>query len=400
MAANAGAAFVQTGVRYDYAIIGAGVFGVWLARDLHRRGKRVLVVDQHGAANNRASSGGETRIIRFGYGDREIYTRWSQQSLHEYKLAYAELDPTLFVETGFLWLARPGDGYTEANLAVFDRLNVPYAKLDRAALETQYPQIDLGPITWGIYEPQAGGLLARRGVQTILASIRKSGVDYLQAQVVAPEAGSRFATLRTATGEQISAAKLVYSCGPWLAKLFPDILGDRIRPTRQEVYYFGLPPGDAWFRAPKMPSWVDPGDTMYGLPDIENRGFKVALDQHGPKVDPDTQERLVGEKSAEAVRAFVKRRFPRLAGAPVTQTEVCQYENTSNGDYLMDRHPGFDNVWLLGGGSGHGYKHGPAVGSYFANALETGQPVDPRFALATKEAMVEGGRSSTIPAPK
>jgi glycine/D-amino acid oxidase-like deaminating enzyme len=150
-----------------------------------------------------------------------------------------------------------------------------------------------------------------------------------------------------------------------------------------------------------MPSWVDPGDTMYGLPDIENRGFKVALDQHGPKVDPDTQERLVGGASTDLVRAYVKRRFPRLANAPVTQTEVCQYENTSNGDYLMDRHPAYDNVWLLGGGSGHGYKHGPAVGEHFGSALLSRriESLDPRFLLAAKEAMAEGGRSSTIPAP-
>lgn len=400
MAANAGAAFVQTGVRYDYAVIGAGVFGTWLARALHAHHKRVLLIDQHGGASNRASSGGETRIIRFGYGDREIYTRWSQVSLEIYKQVYRELDPTLFVETGFLWLARPGDAYTEANLGVFDRLKVRYEKLDRAALEAQYPQIDLGPVTWGIYEPEAGGLLARRGVQTVLASIRKAGVDYLQAPIAAPTGSGRFAALRTASGEQIPAATLIYACGPWLPSLFPDVLGNRIRPTRQEVFYFGLPPGDPWFRIPRMPSWVDPGDTMYGLPDIENRGFKVALDQHGPKVHPDTQERLVGEKSAQAVRAYLQRRFPRLANAPITQTEVCQYENTSNGDYLMDRHPAYDNVWLLGGGSGHGYKHGPAVGGHLADSLVMGSPIDPRFSLASKEAIADGGRSSTIPAPK
>jgi sarcosine oxidase len=400
MATNASAALLQTGSRYDVAIVGAGVFGTWLARTLHLAGKKVLVIDQHGAASNRASSGGETRIIRFGYGDREIYTRWSQRALGIYRSVYQNLDPTLFVQTGFLWLARPDDDYTKANLPVFDRLGVRYEQLDREQMEKRYPQISLGPVSWGLYEPEAGGLLARRGVQTVLADARRKGLAYLQTHIKAPASGSRLATLRGKDGERIQAETIVFACGPWLPKLFPDLLGDRIRPTRQEVYYFGLEPGDQWFRSPSMPSWVDPGDTYYGLPDVENRGFKVALDQHGPRVDPDTQSRLVSKESADKVREYLKRRFPKLANAPVTQTEVCQYENTSNGDYLIDRHPDFDNVWLFGGGSGHGYKHGPAVGEYVAAAITEGKPVDPRFSLATKERIAEGGRSSTIPAPK
>ncbi|MCW5963677.1 MAG: FAD-dependent oxidoreductase [Bryobacterales bacterium] len=400
MAANASAAFAQTGTRYDFAIVGAGVFGTWLARALHLAGKKVLLVDQHGAANNRASSGGETRIIRFGYGDRELYTRWSQRALALYKAAYAGLDPLLFVETGFLWLARQGDAYTESNLEVFDRLKVQYEKLDRSQLEQRFPQISLGPVTWGIYEPEAGGLLARRGVQTVLEATRKQGLAYQQVQIVPPREGSRTASIRTADGDTIDSETLVYACGPWLPKIFPEILGNRIRPTRQEVFYFGLPPGDPWFRVPKLPAWVDPGDTMYGLPDIENRGFKICPDQHGSAVDPDTQERLVPAVSVTAMRAYMTQRFPRLANAPLTQTEVCQYENTSNGDYLMDRHPGFDNVWLLGGGSGHGYKHGPAIGEYMTEALLEGKAIDRRFSLATKDAIGEGGRTSTIPAPR
>jgi sarcosine oxidase len=400
MATSASAALVQTGDRYDIAIVGAGVFGTWLARSLHLAGRKVLLIDQYGAASNRASSGGETRIIRFGYGDREIYTRWSQRALGIYRSVYQQLDPTLFVQTGFLWLARTDDEYTKANIPVFDRLGVRYERLNREQLESRYPQISLGPVTWGLYEPEAGGLLARRGVQTVLEDMRMKGLAYLQTHIEPPAGGGRLAELRGTNGERIQASTIVYACGPWLAKLFPDLLGDRIRPTRQEVFYFGLEPGDPWFRSPKMPCWVDPGDTYYGLPDVENRGFKLALDQHGPRVDPDTQSRLVSDASAEQVRAYLRKRFPKLADAPVTQTEVCQYENTSSGDYLIDRHPDFDNVWLFGGGSGHGYKHGPAVGEYVATAITEGKPVDPRFSLATKEAIAEGGRTSTIPAPK
>ena len=85
----------------------------------------------------------------------------------------------------------------------------------------------------------------------------------------------------------------------------------------------------------------------------------------------------------ELVREFVGRRFPALECAPIVASEVCQYENTSNGDFLVDRHPERDDVWLVGG-SGHGFKHGPAVGEYVAARIADGKPVEPRFTLATK----------------
>ncbi|MBY0508242.1 MAG: FAD-dependent oxidoreductase [Bryobacteraceae bacterium] len=395
MLLSSSAALAQTSGVYDYAIVGAGVFGTWIARNLHLAGQRVVLIDQYGPANNRASSGGETRIIRMGYGDREIYTQFSWRALELYKQFYAKLDPTLFQETGFLWLVRPGDTYAASNLPVFDRLKIPYEKLDTTALRKRYPQIELGPITWGLYEPNAGGLLARRGVQTVVRETVRQGLAYRQASIVSRQG----TTLKTDAGDSISAGTVIYACGPWLRKLFPDVLGKKINPTRQEVFYFGAP-ADGSFRAPKMPAWIDAGDTIYGLPDIENRGFKLAPDQHGVTVDPDTQERLVPATSVARVREYVKRRFPKLANAPLTQTEVCQYENTANGDYLIDRHPGEKNVWLVGGGSGHGYKHGPALGEYVAGILLKNKEIDPRFLLAAKPDIAAHGRHSTIPPPE
>jgi len=177
----------------------------------------------------------------------------------------------------------------------------------------------------------------------------------------------------------------VFACGPWLPKVFPDLLGERIFPTRQEVFYFGPPAGDDRFRAPAMPVWVDFSEEIYGLPDFEGRGFKVSLDRHGLAIDPDTGSRVFTPETLAAVRGFVGRRFPALKDAPLVLSEVCQYENTSNGDFLIDRHPERENVWLVGGGSGHGFKHGPALGEYVTARIVEGGKVEDRFSLATKE---------------
>jgi glycine/D-amino acid oxidase-like deaminating enzyme len=181
------------------------------------------------------------------------------------------------------------------------------------------------------------------------------------------------------------AGQFVFACGPWLPKLFPDLLDELIHVTRQEVIFFGVPPGDDSFSAGVMPAWIDFNDLVYGLPNVDGRGFKIAIDAHGDEFDPDSGERVVSLNGLNAVREYLAKRVPRLANAPVMETRVCQYENTSNGDFLIDRHPMFENVWIVGGGSGHGFKHGPVVGEYLARMIAGAGVEERRFTLATKE---------------
>jgi monomeric sarcosine oxidase len=372
------------GATFDVAVVGAGAFGAWTAWHLRRAGRNVVLIDAYGAGNSRASSGGETRVTRMGYGADELYTRWSYRSLALWKELAGSCGQQLFHQTGVLWLARSEDPLTLDTLATLGRLGIRHEKLVRAELEARWPQIALGPVTWAIYEPGSGALMARRAVQAVAAQAAHDGVDVRTAAVEAPRGKGRLASITTRSGP-ISAGAFVFACGPWLPKLFPELLAGRIFPTRQEVFYFGPPPGDARFAPPAMPVWVDFGEEMYGIPDIESKGFKVAPDRHGAAFDPDTGERVVGAAGLAQVREFVARRFPALRDAPLVASEVCQYENSSNGDFLIDRHPDFDNAWLVGGGSGHGFKHGPAVGEYVAAHVRDGSAVDARFSLATKQ---------------
>jgi sarcosine oxidase len=394
---SAGAAAVAAGIStgrahaapsgggFDVAVVGAGAFGAWTAWHLRRAGRRVVLVDAYGAGNSRASSGGETRVIRMGYGADELYSRWSQRSLGLWKELAETSGQKLFHETGVLWMARGEDPLTLATLATLARLGIRHERLARAELESRWPQIALGPVTWAIHEPGSGALMARRAVQAVSAQAAREGVDVRTAAIPPPRGKGRLGVLPTRDGSTISAGAFVFACGPWLPKLFPELLEERIFPTRQEVFYFGPPPGDGRFAPPAMPVWVDFAEEIYGLPDIESKGFKVAPDRHGPPFDPDTGERVVSPEGLAGVREFVARRFPALKDAPLVASEVCQYENSSNGDFLIDRHPDFDDVWLVGGGSGHGFKHGPAVGEYVAARVADGAPVDAKFSLATKQ---------------
>ncbi len=379
---------MPTSKTYDVAVIGAGVFGAWTAYTLQRSGKSVVLLDSYGASNARASSGGESRIIRMGYGPDELYTRWSMRSLELWQEFFAASDKPLFNRTGMLWMAGEGEKYPLDCEANFKKLGVKYEKYQRFDLEKRYPQIDFGKrITWGLYEPESGVLFARRAVQAVVEASQKNGMEYKIDAVSTPTGNGRLASVSTQSGEKISAGTFVFACGPWLPKVFPAILGERIFPTRQEVFFFGAPAGDSRFAPPAMPTWICLGDEIYGMPDLENRGVKIAVDRHGPPIDPDTADRVPTPDAEKAARAYMGERFPALKNAPIVESRVCQYENTSNGDFLVDRHPGFENVWLVGGGSGHGFKHGPAMGAYVTARIAGEGIAEPRFSLATKQTM-------------
>jgi sarcosine oxidase len=369
---------------YDVAVVGAGVFGAWTAWHLARRGKRVVLVEAYGPAHSRASSGGETRIIRMGYGADELYTRWAQRSLMQWKEFFAATGQALFLETGVLWMAGKDGVRLRETAATLNRCGVVFEEYDRAGLEKRYPQIGFEDITKGILEPHSGVLMARRAVAAVVVEAVRLGVDYQCAHVADPRAAGAVEHVTTSQGERIVAGQFVFACGAWLGKIFPDALGARNFPARQEVYFFGIPASETRFVPPALPTWLFQEDLVYGMPDIESRGLKIAFDEHGERVDPDTQSRIVSPKMTRAVRAYVARRFPALRDAPIVETRVCQYENTSSGDFLVDRHPEMENMWFAGGGSGHGFKHGPAVGEYVASQLLDGAPGEPRFSLATK----------------
>jgi sarcosine oxidase len=363
-----------------YAVIGAGVFGTWTAYRLLLQGHKVTLLDQYGPASSRASSGGETRIIRCSYGPDEVYTRMAHRSLRLWSEFFHQTGhENLLHKIGVLWMAKPENAYVQQSRETLRKVGVPFKDISAGQMRAMYPQIQTLPGTIAIFEPESGALRARRAVNAVLDAFVAKGGVYKQVAVQTPYARGR---------EPVEADEYIFACGAWLPKVLPDLLGKRIFPTRQEVLFFGIPAGSRMFAPPAMPVWIDfsDGRGMYGFPDIETRGFKVAFDLHGPAMDPDTANRVLSPEKISAARQYLADRFPALANAPIIESRVCQYENTANGDFLIDRHPEFQNVWIVGGGSGHGFKHGPAVGEYAAARITgaNSPALEPRFSLASK----------------
>jgi len=290
-------------------------------------------------------------------------------------------DP-LFLRTGMLWLAHKKDVRTPQTRDTLARLAVNHEVLSRKQTAARFPQFFLRDVEWALFEPQGGVILARRAVQAVVGDLIDKGVQYCVGRAVKLHGKRRLESVTTSAGEKLRADSFVFACGPWLPELFPRELAKMIFPTRQEVFFFGAPSEDSSYAAASMPAWYHFMDEAYGLPDLENRGVKMALDAHGPRFDPDRDSRVVSRQGVARIRGYIGRRLPELAEAPIVETRVCQYENTSNGDFLLDHHPTLENVWIAGGGSGHGFKHGPAVGEYVAGLVLGGGRVEPRFQIS------------------
>ncbi|MGH7567549.1 MAG: FAD-dependent oxidoreductase [Gemmatimonadales bacterium] len=366
------------------AVIGAGAFGGWTALHLRRRGARVTLVDAWGPGNARASSGGETRVIRGTYGPRPVYTKLAARALALWREHERRWRRRLYRPIGVLWLAGADDTYERAALPVLREAGLAFEELTAADIARRFPQINPENVRWAILEKDAGYLTARLACEAVLEAFLAEGGEYHQLGAEpGPVAAGAMRGLRLSDGTTIGADAYVFACGPWLGRLFPDALGDRLRVTRQEVFFFGTPAGDARFHEDALPVWADHGPRfMYGIPGNQWRGFKVADDTRGPAFDPTTGERVPSAEGLRAAREYVAFRFPALRDAPLLEARVCQYENTPDEDFVLDRHALAANAWLVGGGSGHGFKFGPALGELVAGCVLGAAKPDATFALS------------------
>ena len=354
------------------AVIGAGAFGGWTALHLVERGARVTLLDAWGPGNSRASSGGETRIIRGAYGPDQPYTELAARALKLWAKHERRWKRRFLHLAGVLWMASNGDdAFERGSRKPLRRAGIKFQELSAGELKKRWPQVFFEGVDWGIYEPECGYLDARSSCLAVVEGFVAAGGKYRQVAVMGD--GLEHALpggLTLSDGSRLKADCYVFACGPWLGKLFPETIGDLVRATKQDIFFFGTPAGDPRFNDTHLPVWGDHREHFfYGIPGSDRRGFKVADDTRGPAFDPTSGERVVNLDTLRRVREHLAFRFPAMKDMPLIETRVCQYEQTPDEHFIVDRHPRMENVWLIGGGSGHGFKHGPAVGEMMAELI-------------------------------
>lgn len=354
------------------AVIGAGAFGGWTALLLLERGARVTLLDAWGPGNSRSSSGGETRVMRGTYGPNQPYTEMAARALKLWAKYERKWEKQFLHRSGVLWMASGrDDSFERGSVEMLKASKIKFQELATGEMRKRWPQINFDGIEWGIFEPECGYLDARASCAAVVDAFVAAGGRYRQTAVVADGLEDEpLQSLSLSDGSRLSADGFVFACGPWLGKLFPRTVGDFVRATKQDVFFFGTPAGDSRFSDAQMPVWADHrGRFRYGIPGSNRRGFKIADDTRGSDFDPTSGERVVTPETLKDIREYVGFRFSALKDAPLIETRVCQYEQTPDSHFIVDRHPRNENVWLLGGGSGHGFKHGPAIGEMMAELI-------------------------------
>jgi glycine/D-amino acid oxidase-like deaminating enzyme len=362
-------------------VIGAGAWGGWSAYCLQQAGCQVTLVDKSSPGNAFSGSGGKTRVIRMAYGGNEIYTEMVDRSFQLWDDFCALTGEQVIHPKEALWMFNSiAPTYAELSQPLMQKRGFALEEIPLADLAQRYPQINLEGITSAYIEPKAAYLEASRSCGLVKTEFEKLGGRFLHAEIAKIEGDGEIDTLITLDGERLKADHYVFACGPWMKNLFPS-LAPYINITRQEVYYFDAP---ANHLGDHLPIWLEfrAGDEMYyGIPDHLQQGFKLAYDQRDWALDPDKDDRDLTATIFEQMNSVLAQRFPALKGAGVHHYHTCVYENSLDGEFIMDNAPNFSNGIILCGSSGHGFKMGPAVGEMVAQLITQSKPFPSFFAL-------------------
>ncbi len=398
-------------------VIGGGAWGGWTSLHLRRRGARVTMIDAYGSGNSKASSGAETRGIRSSYGDRasagELWTAWARTAIQrwsDFDDEYAkEFHTKFFHRTGDVICRTKPEPFVTRTIELWKAQGVKHEVIDGAEVMKRWPVIDAHDIEIAVTEPDAGVARARAATQAVASIAQREGVQLVIGRArPGPVVNGVMDGVVLEDGRVIRGDSYVFCCGPWLRKMFPSILENRMRVPLGYVCYFGVPEGDRRFSYPNLPSYNFPGVTGWPALPVDLRGFRVrgAIAPPPPKdgspeamaaaerasdastidlaqTDPDTSSRWMSQTRVDGSRRFVQARFPLLADAPLVETRSCHYESSVNRDFIIDHLPGMSNAWIAGVGQAEGFKFGPVVGDYIAQRV-LGYPGDPAMAAAFK----------------
>ena len=271
----------------------------------------------------------------------------------------------------------------ESTLPFMQKHGLSYQYFSKKETSQRFPYINVEDLNHLVFDPYGGYLKAREGCQAVMEAFVGEGGNYINALAKPTKIqNERMSSVSLSDGTSFTADTFVFACGSWLGQVFPDVLANTITCTKQEAYYFGVPASHASLFE-TMPAWIDLDgkDFYYGIPSNAYRGFKIGVDRRGETFDPTNGKRMLNMEVYEKASSFIAHRFPALKNAPLVENRVCPYENSPDGNFILDTHPEAENCWFLGGGSGHGYKHGPALGELAAKVISGNKALEPLFQM-------------------
>lgn len=361
-------------------VVGGGIAGTMTALNLQRRGEQVTLIDRWEPGHSRAASSDYNRVIRAISGRDEFYTRWARDSRQRWLELQAESGQNLMYECGALILATDGHcDWEDATAETFDRVGVPYYRYSQNEISARFPQFKVDDISYALFEPEAGLLMAHRCVITAIDLFKKEGGTVARGRVTTDTNEKPMLN-----GKPLEADLIVIATGAWAADMFPRTIKPISSIIGINVLYTSTPDGSDAFDMHKMPCWIDHGQGSFGIPSSEGSGVKAAV-VIPDKIDLDNDERLIKQQSLTRTRSYIQRRLPLLENERVVDSKFNQVILTPDTHFVVDWHPEHDNVLFAGGCSGHLFKHGPIFGEFVAGVAMREYGTADRFKLGARK---------------
>ena len=361
-------------------VVGGGIAGTMTALNLQRRGEQVTLIDRWEPGHSRAASTDYNRVIRAISGRDDFYTRWAREARQGWLELQAESGQNLMVECGALILATEGHcDWEDATSETFDRVGVPYYRYSQNEIATRFPQFKVDDISYALFEPEAGLLMAHRCVITAIDLFKKSGGIVQRGHVTTNNNEKPMLD-----GKPLEADVIIISTGAWAADMFPRTIKPISTIIGINVLYTSTPDGSDLFDMDKMPCWIDHGQGSFGIPSSEGSGVKAAV-VIPDKIDLDNDERLIKQQSITRTRSYIQRRLPLLENEKIVDSKFNQVILTPDTHFVVDWHPEHDNVLFAGGCSGHLFKHGPVFGEFVAGVAMRDYGTADRFKLGARK---------------
>lgn len=357
-------------------IVGAGVYGVTAALELHQRGYRVQLLDPGPLPHPLAASTDISKAIRLDYGPDDEYLTLMESALDQWRQWNTEWPEPLFHEVGLLVLCRapmqPGGFEYESYQRLRQRQHRP-ERLTADDIRRRYPAWARAHYMDGYFNPEGGYAQSGQVMARLLEQAQVQGVELYERQWLAGfiERPGSVSGVVTQTGARFEGDAVVIATGAWTPTILPE-LASHFRSSGMPVFHLS-PTNPELFQAEHFPVFTaDVALTgYYGFPHHPvHRVVKVAMHGLGRVMSPDSPERKVTEAEIAHLRNFLFDHCPVLAEAPITYTRQCFYCDTWDGHFWIAPHPERAGMIVATGDSGHAFKFAPVLGPLIADVVE------------------------------
>ncbi|TSC57997.1 MAG: sarcosine oxidase [Candidatus Peregrinibacteria bacterium Greene0416_19] len=369
----------------DTIVIGLGAMGSAAAYQLSKRGERVLGIDQFSPPHAKGSSHGDTRITRLAIGEGREYVPLALRSHEIWREIEAATHDELLTVTGGLIIgndrAAPSHGvsnFVQRTREAAQAFGITHQMMTAKEIRKRFPPFALRDDEVGYYEEQAGFVRPEACIRAQLDLARQNGAEVRANETVLeviPSGSNDRVTVRTDRGSY-EAATAVLTVGAWIRQFVRPDLAQLFTVHREVLYWFDAPGKMEEFEPGKFPIfiWVSDRDMdlLYGFPDVDGQGVKVATEQFTTSTTPETFQEQVTDEEIATMQRHTRQYLPGLTG-PCKKAAACKYTCTPDFGFVIDHLPDHPQVIVASPCSGHGFKHSTAIGEMIAELAMTGQ---------------------------